>query len=173
MVRRLGPDERALWARVTADIAPLPGRKRPMPALAGPLQAPAKPSTALAPRPSRSSKPSANANTLDGSWDRRIERGSLSPEVTLDLHGHTLDTAWAALDRGLERAIGDGVRTMLLITGKAPRAGEGKRGLIRAAVPDWLAASRHAAQVAAVRGAHPRHGGTGALYIVLRRRRSA
>jgi DNA-nicking Smr family endonuclease len=46
-----------------------------------------------------------------------------------------------------------------------------KRGAIRAAVGDWLAASRHAGHIAAVRGAHPRHGGAGALYIVLRRRR--
>jgi len=58
-----------------------------------------------------------------------------------------------------------------LITGHAP-SGEGpvRRGKIRAAVGDWLAGSRHAPHIAAVRGAHPRHGGRGALYIVLRRR---
>ena len=49
----------------------------------------------------------------------------------------------------------------------------GKRGAIRAAVGDWLAASRHAADIAAVRSAHPRHGGAGALYIILRRAPSA
>jgi DNA-nicking Smr family endonuclease len=38
-------------------------------------------------------------------------------------------------------------------------------------VGDWLAASRHAGDIAAVRNAHPRHGGGGALYIVLRRGR--
>ena len=63
-----------------------------------------------------------------------------------------------------------GDRVLLLITGK-PRAGAERRGAIRAAVGDWLAASRHAAAIAAVRNAHPRHGGSGALYIVLRRRR--
>jgi DNA-nicking Smr family endonuclease len=46
-----------------------------------------------------------------------------------------------------------------------------KRGAIRATIGDWLAASRHSSQIAAVRNAHPRHGGLGALYIVLRRRR--
>ncbi|MDP9162776.1 MAG: Smr/MutS family protein, partial [Pseudomonadota bacterium] len=40
---------------------------------------------------------------------------------------------------------------------------------IRAAVNDWLAHSRHARHIAAVRGAHPRHGGGGSLYLVLRR----
>jgi DNA-nicking Smr family endonuclease len=61
---------------------------------------------------------------------------------------------------------------LLLITGKPPQ-GEPPiaRGRIRGAVGDWLAASRHAASIAAVRGAHPRHGGAGALYIILRRRR--
>jgi DNA-nicking Smr family endonuclease len=61
-----------------------------------------------------------------------------------------LDSAWRAIDRGLEQAI--------------------ERGRIRAAVNDWLAASRHASRIAAVRGAHRRHGGGGSLYLVLRRR---
>ena len=57
-------------------------------------------------------------------------------------------------------------------TGTPPRAESERphaRGAIRAAVADWLAASRHADRIAAVRNAHPRHGGTGALYIVLKR----
>ena len=59
-------------------------------------------------------------------------------------------------------------------TGKPPRPESERphaRGAIRAAIADWLAASRHADAIAAVRGAHPRHGGQGALYIVLRRPR--
>lgn len=83
----------------------------------------------------------------------------------------TLDTAWQAIDRGLERAIGGGERVVLLITGHH-RTGDPpiKRGRIRAAVHDWLAASRHAGSIAAVRGAHARHGGGGSLYLILRRR---
>jgi DNA-nicking Smr family endonuclease len=81
-----------------------------------------------------------------------------------------LDGAWSAIDSVLERAIADGARVILLITGHA-RGGEPpvKRGKIRAAVNDWLAASRHAGSIAAVRGAHRRHGGGGSLYIILRR----
>jgi DNA-nicking Smr family endonuclease len=92
--------------------------------------------------------------------------------MTLDLHGHNLATAYALLDERLERALDSGVRVLLLITGKPPQ-GEPPvaRGRIRAAVGDWLAASRHAGDIAAVRNAHPRHGGAGALYIVLRRRK--
>ena len=89
----------------------------------------------------------------------------------LDLHGLTLDTAWQAIDRGLDQAIARGERIVLLITGHH-RPGEPpvQRGKIRAAVHDWLDASRHAGSIAAVRGAHRHHGGGGSLYLVLRRR---
>jgi DNA-nicking Smr family endonuclease len=82
-----------------------------------------------------------------------------------------LDSAWRAVDRALEQAINARERIILLITGHH-RPGEPpvERGRIRAAVHDWLAASRHAPRIAAVRGAHRRHGGGGSLYIILRRR---
>jgi DNA-nicking Smr family endonuclease len=109
--------------------------------------------------------------TLDGSWDRRIRSGDVQPDRTLDLHGMNLDSAWQAIDRGLDQAIHRGDRVLLLITGHH-RPGEPpvQRGKIRAAVHDWLAASRHAGRIAAVRGAHRRHGGGGSLYIILKRR---
>jgi DNA-nicking Smr family endonuclease len=83
----------------------------------------------------------------------------------------TLDSAWRAIDRGLENAINRGDRVILLITGhQRPSEPPVERGRIRAAVHDWLAASRHAPSIAAVRSAHRRHGGGGSLYIILRRR---
>jgi len=119
--------------------------------------------------------PKPPRDTLDGGWDRRLSRGLVAPESSIDLHGHTLASAHALLDQGLDRAVARGDRVLLLITGKPPRPESERphaRGAIRAAVGDWLAASRHADSIAAVRGAHPRHGGQGALYIILRRFRS-
>jgi len=113
-------------------------------------------------------------NTLDGSWDKRLGRGMVSPDSSIDLHGHTLASAHTLLDQGLDRALRQGDRVLLLVTGKPPRPESERphaRGAIRAAVADWLASSRFNDRIAAVRGAHPRHGGTGALYIVLRRPR--
>ena len=109
--------------------------------------------------------------TLDGTWDRRLRSGAVEPDRIVDLHGMNLDQAWRAIDRALGHAIDAGDRLVLLITGHH-RAGEPPvhRGKIRAAVHDWLAASRHAPSIAAVRGAHRRHGGGGSLYLVLRRR---
>jgi DNA-nicking Smr family endonuclease len=109
--------------------------------------------------------------TLDGSWDKRLRGGTVEPDRVLDLHGMSLDTAWAAIDRTLETAIARGDRLVLLITGHhRPGGPPVQRGRIRAAVHDWLAASRHAADIAAVRDAHRRHGGGGSLYLILRRK---
>ena len=180
-MRALDPEEAALWAKVTATIRPL-SRERP-PASISPA-APAAP-TVRAPPPPMAKRPRIAqpprplppapppprpGTTLDGSWDRKIAKGALEPDRILDLHGHNLDGAWHAIDQGLEQAIASGDRILLLITGHA-RAGEPpvQRGRIRAAVNDWLASSRHARSIAAVRGAHPRHGGGGSLYLVLRR----
>lgn len=176
MVRRLHADDAELWRRVVETVRPLAGApaspstpeseaQRGAPAAIRPNIA----SVAAAARP-RASGP---GSTLDGSWDRRLSRGLVQPDLTLDLHGHNLATAYDLVDRKLEQAIASGARLLLLITGKPPSEKAGKRGAIRAAVGDWLAASRHSSQIAAVRNAHPRHGGSGAIYIVLRRRRQA
>ncbi|ONF97371.1 Smr/MutS family protein [Sphingomonas jeddahensis] len=112
--------------------------------------------------------------TLDGGWDKRLSRGLVSPDTTIDLHGHTLHSAHDLLDGALAQSVARGDRVILLVTGKPPRPESERphaRGAIRAAIGDWLAGSRHAGSIAAVRNAHPRHGGQGALYIILRRSR--
>ena len=175
-MRGLSPEEAALWARVTATIRPL--SRDPLDSNAPKLPVLVAPQAAARgrvppPRPARIDPKRTEKlqdATLDGSWDRRLRTGRLEPDRVLDLHGHTLDWAWQAIDRALERAIASGERVLLLITGHE-RKGEPplERGRIRAVVHDWLAASRHASRIAAVRGAHRRHGGGGSLYIILRK----
>jgi DNA-nicking Smr family endonuclease len=172
-VRSLSADETELWARVTATIRPL--SRAPLGQQV--VEEPKKPVATKIVRPavrvqSRPTPPKGVGATLDGTWDRRITGGSVEPDRVLDLHGMNLDTAWRAIDRALEGSIASGDRVLLLITGHhRPGAPPVERGRIRAAVRDWLAASRHAPRIAAVRGAHRRHGGGGSLYIVLRRSR--
>lgn len=112
---------------------------------------------------------------LDSSWERKLARAAIAPDFTLDLHGHTLDQAHRRLDAGLGQAKAMGARLVLLITGKARPADAAdrgtQRGAIRAKMLDWLAAGPHASDIAAIRKAHRRHGGDGALYVVLKRRR--
>jgi DNA-nicking Smr family endonuclease len=100
----------------------------------------------------------------------------LQPDFTLDLHGHTLESAHARLEHGIAQALAQGARVLLLITGKPRPADETtsrghRRGAIRAKFLDWLATGPHASKIAAVRPAHPRHGGAGAVYVVLKRGR--
>lgn len=115
--------------------------------------------------------PTKAAPGLDSHWNRRIARGGIVPDISIDLHDSNLATAHARLDGALEQAVAQKLKIVLLVTGKARAhdraSGEG-RGAIAAVVRDWLAASRHARHISAVRNAHPRHGGAGALYIVLK-----
>jgi len=173
-VRRLNPDEAQLWARVVESVRPLAPRAvaaEPAASSAATARAPPVRAATRAPPPAPA-PPRAPGVTLDASWDRRLARGMVQPDFTLDLHGHNLATAYDLLYRRLDQALREGARLLLLVTGKPPGPERPvKRGAIRAAIGDWLAASRHSSQIAAVRNAHPRHGGLGALYIVLRRRR--
>lgn len=195
--RSLAPEEAALWQKVIQSVTPLHVRAAPKALPPEPAPAPA---AALPPKPlprrievpigklvpTRSARPQITLSTptpdtherrtLDASWDRRLSRGLVAPESAIDLHGHNLHAAYDRLDAGLGQAVARGDRVLLLITGKPPRPESERphaRGAIRAAVGDWLAASRHADRIAAVRQAHPRHGGAGALYIVLRRPRAS
>ncbi|EIZ79339.1 hypothetical protein WSK_2185 [Novosphingobium sp. Rr 2-17] len=112
---------------------------------------------------------------LDGSWERRISKGTLVPDFSLDLHGSNLDQAYVRLMHGLTQAKAMGARVVLVVTGKARPVDAADRatarGAIRAKVADWLAASQHASDIVALRNAHRRHGGQGALYVVLKKHR--
>ncbi|MDO6413009.1 Smr/MutS family protein [Sphingomonas sp. BIUV-7] len=177
--RRLSAEERTLWSRVAATVRPLGKTMRvaaepdpPVDDAKGPSKVAAKPAAPSV----RAVGPVAKVlpgETLDGGWDKRLGRGMVAPDRSIDLHGHNLAGAHAALDQALGRALQDGARLLLIVTGRPPRKGdvEPRRGLIRASFGDWLALSPYAGRIAAVRNAHPRHGGAGALYVVLRRKR--
>ncbi|MFA6220066.1 MAG: Smr/MutS family protein [Erythrobacter sp.] len=178
--RGLTAEESAAWETLAATVTPLHPRKlaKPVtaPVKADPTQPAASPAKPVPHRPKPAvPRPAPTPQGLDSHWDRRLKAGTLQPELTLDLHGHTLDAAHDRLMSGIAQARAMGVRTVLLVTGR-PRPTEaadraGQRGAIRAKLLDWLAASSHHAAIAAVRRAHQRHGGDGALYIVLRRGR--
>ena len=193
MRRKLSPEEAALWARVARTVEPLEGRKVPSQlgkgdtpkADGGGSRPGAAPKTeALSPAPSRQPPSRAGEDPkqhtldrhgLDAGWDKKLARGLVYPDFTLDLHGCSLDAAHSRLLHGLSQAKAMGARLVLVITGKprpADSADRGSsRGAIRAKVVDWLAASDLAFDIAAIRSAHRRHGGSGALYVVLKRRR--
>ena len=187
--RGLSEDEAQAWATLAASVVPIAGKTRP----GTPLQAevagvrgtadagvspPAKRDISPPPHLRRGGPPPLPAEDrtgLDSSWERKLRGGTLAPDFTLDLHEHSLDAAYQRLLGGLDIARETGARVVLLIAGRARPVEaadrSGARGAIRAKILDWLAASRHASAIAAIRKAHRRHGGEGALYVILKRPR--
>jgi DNA-nicking Smr family endonuclease len=113
---------------------------------------------------------------LDRQTVRQLERGRLAVEARLDLHGMRQRDAHAALRRFLKAAHGKGFRHVLVITGKGtdPETRrsfyeEDERGVLRQAVPHWLAAPDLASLVVSYSAAPRRLGGEGALYVRLRK----
>jgi len=182
--RRLSPEERAAWHQLARSVRPLtPGVRAPESEVeaqdlaAGRKAVPVPNSENCLMKsirvPERSPIRPTPVDVLDSSWERSIKRGQLQPEMTIDLHGNSLVTAHQRLERALSEAVADGVRVLLVITGKSrekvglrDRSG---RGAIRAEIADWLDRSPFAAHIASIRNAHPRHGGAGALYVIMRR----
>ncbi|MBO9581568.1 MAG: Smr/MutS family protein [Sphingobium sp.] len=182
--RRLSPEEQALWKAVARTVRPLRHPKATVPAIAADAAA-TKVETPVSPRvrgrvppPRRIDPPApqrpAPVPVLDSSWEKKIRGGRLVPDLSIDLHGLNLAAAHLRLERLLAEAVMQDARVLLVVTGKPrshrPLPGEsGKRGAIRAEIGDWLGRSTHAGRIASVRSAHLRHGGEGALYIILRR----
>ncbi|HCF24185.1 MULTISPECIES: Smr/MutS family protein [unclassified Novosphingobium] len=191
--RGLTREDAELWNRVARTVKPIAGRVEspPLREAAEPPKADgaAMPRRAKPPmRPAADTPPPPKAqdllrppvrpldrNGLDGSWEKKLARAEVHPDFTLDLHGHGLDAAWSRLEHGLAQASAMGARVVLVITGK-PRPVEAadrgeRRGAIRAKLLDWLAHGSHAGRIASVRGAHRKHGGAGAVYVILKKAR--
>ena len=111
-------------------------------------------------------------------------RGNVDIERRLDLHGTGVELARVQLLQFLRAAYSDGVRTVLVITGKgaSPYArhtlhgaalfhSPERGGLLRRLVPEWLHEAEFRALVSGLQPAHPKHGGGGAYYVKIRRQR--
>ncbi len=195
--RGLTAEEKALWNRVAERTVPLHPQRRAAPPPEEPSlpkpPAPRPPERApLAPfrvgertgdtAPAHNLQPPVGARldaaplNMDRKNFTRMKRGKLKPEARIDLHGMTLDRAHPALTRFILDAHARQLRLVLVITGKG-RGEEGpgpmppRRGILKRQVPAWLQQPPLSAAVLQVSEAHLRHGGTGAYYVYLRRRR--
>jgi DNA-nicking Smr family endonuclease len=179
-LRRLSAEEIELWLDVTRNVVRRPGIRLPerqqaasgegasSSATAGHPLVEAKPKGASA--PAGGELPPAPA-PLDRRLRQKLARGRSVPDAALDLHGLRAQEAYVALRRFLNRAQADGARLVLVVTGKGERPGfsEGS-GVLRKSVPHWLRSPDYHAIVAGFEEAARPHGGTGALYVKLRRR---
>ena len=166
-----------LFHRAMKDARPLRGRRSVTPQPDQPAPTPAAAARTVTPVPSSPSLPDLDpraATGLDRATEESLRRGKLSPDASIDLHGHSLAEAERALARFLERAQASGARVALVVTGKPARQDDGNRpvgGRIHAEFPHWLNRSENRGRVVGVRPASPRHGGGGAFYVLLRKPR--
>jgi DNA-nicking Smr family endonuclease len=170
-----------LFQAAMVGVTPLKGRRLPgRPVAARPkAEGSSKPHgsavATLAMTPRAMPAPAVQENRFDRDVDRALAKGRRTPQAKLDLHGMTLAVAERAVTQFLADASERALRVVLVVTGKGTRL-EGGRvfgGRIRAEFPGWLERAENRARVTGVRPAHPRHGGTGAFYVLLRRRSSA
>ncbi|MFO0986065.1 MAG: Smr/MutS family protein [Alphaproteobacteria bacterium] len=156
----------AAAARARPGPAPLPPRRMPAPAGPPPLV------------------PGQLAG-LDRRSGEKLRKGQMPVEAKLDLHGMTQEAAHAGVVRFVEAQHAAGARCVLIVTGKGGRAGgpfqpkavAGRftfgagRGILKEALPRWLNEPRLRAHIVAVQPASRAHGGEGAVYVLLKRKR--
>jgi len=175
-----------LWARIARSAKPL-AKNRVTRVAAQPKPAPnpkgkaAKTGTPSAAMPKPSSRPShtPSAGGLDRQTARKLDKGHLAVEARLDLHGMRQRDAHAALRKFVKWAQSKDYRHVLVITGKGSLRDEGgsfyeedARGVLRQAVPRWLALPDLAPLIVSFAEAPRRLGGGGALYVRLRKFRA-
>jgi len=172
--RNLSGTDRALWNQVKKSIKPLRDQEpetfseEPVAEKPTTTKKSSKPVAPPASSPHRTSAPPLAP--LERRLKQRVARGSVPIDARIDLHGRTQREAHQALLNFLHRAQNNGAALALVITGKGS-AGDGERGVLKRQVPMWLAQPEFRAYVVGFEAAHISHGGEGALYIRMRKRR--
>jgi DNA-nicking Smr family endonuclease len=129
-----------------------------------PLSTAAKPVTTSRPVPA----------VADESGHKRVRRGRLEIDATLDLHGMTRQAAHVELARFLASMRSRGFKCVLVITGKGLVVDpedyiNPQPGVIRRRLPEWLNGHDIRPHVSGYASANARHGGSGAYYVMLKR----
>jgi DNA-nicking Smr family endonuclease len=178
------PHDFDLWNDVARTVKPLGRRKQAVNFHGGPKPKPLVSAPHVhVPHPPHKSPPPITG--LDRRMAQKMSRGKVEIERRIDLHGASVELARVQLLRFLRDAHGDGVRTILVITGKgaSPFSGHTLHGLshfhsperqgrLRRMLPEWLHEAEFRLLVSGYQPAHPRHGGGGAFYLRLRRQRT-
>jgi len=181
--RQLSSEERRLWSHVARHVKPMRGKALPPEPEEETATAPAPrvglaPPAPLPPLPPQPKKPQIPPLApMERKALVALRRGRKDVDGVLDLHGMRQEEAHVALIGFLHRAQNSGHGIVLVITGKggaAPGAGPfEERGVLRRMVPHWLRLADLRSLVIGFEEASPQHGGSGAIYVRLRRRRSA
>ena len=117
------------------------------------------------------------SSEVDRRTDEKLRKGKMQLDARCDLHGLNQIQAYEMLQQFIMRAVSRGCRCVLVITGKGkPRVAsasviEPERGVLKQKVPQWLAEKSLAPYILKTYSAQPKDGGSGAMYVYLRRQR--
>jgi DNA-nicking Smr family endonuclease len=173
-LRRLSDEEIALWTEVARSVARRRGATLPTPT--NPVKA-ARPHaaspTSLEPAASRPAKAAPPPLApIERRLKRELQRGRAAIDAALDLHGLTQAEAHHALRGFLRHSQARGARLVIVVTGKgSPDEGQwpNERGVLKRLTPQWLREPDLRSVVLGFEEAGRAHGGSGALYVRLRR----
>lgn len=171
--KSLSMEDRVLWAKVARSTKPLSGKEVENleveeQTFSEMLDAPPAPvRIAQATSPAQPKQQLRQPTTLDSPTHQKLAKGRLPIEGKVDLHGLTQSEAYTLLLSFLHRARSDGRRHVLVVTGKG--LSSGGNGVLRRAVPGWFATQPFRALVSGYEEAARGHGGSGALYVRLRK----
>jgi DNA-nicking Smr family endonuclease len=179
--RQLSPDEKRLWSHVARNVTPMKGKALPPEPEPEEQTATAPAPRILAPAPALPPLPPQKPSLPPLAPVERktlvaLRRGRKEVDSVIDLHGMRQEEAHFALLRFLHQAQNSGYSLVLVITGKGGAPSGGlfeERGVLRRMVPHWLRLADVRSLVVGFEEASPQHGGSGALYVRLRRRRNA
>jgi DNA-nicking Smr family endonuclease len=175
-LRRLSDEEIALWTEVARSVARRRGATLPTPSNPvrparppAPLPLPAEPPTG---RPAKPSAPPLAP--IERRLKRELARGRAAIDAALDLHGLTQTEAHQALRSFLRHSQARSARLVIIVTGKGGPLDEvgqwpNERGVLRRLTPQWLREPDLRSVVLGFEEAGRAHGGSGALYVRLRR----
>lgn len=161
-----GPADRS-WTDEVGGIEPLEGRADRV------ADRSARPREVRSQKPAEFSYPDPGepglgiASGINTAQLRRLRAGRIAAERTLDLHQLAADDARRSCLDEISAAIEAGERCVLVVHGK----GLHSKGaaVLRPALSEWVADPRLQGQVLAFCPAHPKDGGSGASYVLLRR----
>jgi len=168
--RRLSEDEQHLWRNVARSVTPMRRARTAETAEQGDAQTPPRPRQTPSVSAAPATPPAAPPRLapIDRHARQKLARGRDPIDARVDLHGMTQAQAHAALARFLRRAQADDAKYVLVVTGKGR---EPERGVLRRQVPLWLEQPEFRTLVVGFDTAHTGHGGEGALYVRVRRKR--
>lgn len=167
--RELSGEEKKLWRRVASTVkSRRPRAAEPEEVEEPPPRAPVR-ATAKAPPPPAARKAVATPPPANRSGEKRVRRGKLDIGASLDLHGHTQDSARAAVIRFLRLAQARGDSTVIIVTG----VGRGGEGVLKRRLPEWLNERDVRPLTSGYAPAHRSHGGAGAFYVFIKRPRES